>query len=94
MKIKIVNNRYLNTLFLVMLFSAIAHIIVIIAVAIKSLNFSVLLYIFNYFNILDLNILLPKCPEGVGGIGISSVLLVVIYLIIFVKNGKEEKKIK
>jgi len=55
MKIKIVKNKYLNVLFVLMLFSAAAHMIILICLAVFRGD----IYILNYFNILDLDILFP-----------------------------------
>ncbi|MEK7665029.1 MAG: hypothetical protein AAB361_02735 [Patescibacteria group bacterium] len=55
MNIKIFKNKYLNALVLLMVVSVIIHMLILIFIAVKSLN----IYILNYFNILDLDILFP-----------------------------------
>ena len=51
MNIKIVKNKYLNSLLLMMLFSATVHMLILFYISVMTGNF----YILNYFKILDIN---------------------------------------
>lgn len=53
---KIVKNKYVNSLLLLMLFTAGIHMLILLFVAFSRGD----LYILNYFNIVDLDILLPQ----------------------------------
>jgi len=79
MNIQIVKNKYLNALFILMFFSAVIHMAII--------SFWLLLtrdvYIFNYFNILDLDLFFPNMLNSVWGNLFSLVFMVSFYLIIF-----------
>ena len=85
MNIKIVKNKYINALFILMLFSAIAHMFILFWWALKSAN----LYALNYFNILDLDLFYPNIFNSLSGAVFSVMLAIVIYLIIL-KNNKTE----
>lgn len=82
MKIKIVNNKYLNALLLLMLFSAIVHMAVLFCWFLVSKD----IYIFNYFNILNLNYFYPESSDNLWW-NVSSVFAVIlIYLLILFIN--------
>lgn len=83
MDIKIVKNKYLNALFILMLFSAIAHMLIVFYLAIISGN----LYIVNYFNILDLDLFYPNIFNNFIG-NIFSILFVITVYLIILKNNK------
>ena len=83
MRIKIVKNKYLNALFILMLFSAIVHMLVVFYFALTSGDF----YIFNYFNILDLDLFYPNIFNNFIG-NIFSILFVVFIYLIILKNNK------
>jgi uncharacterized membrane protein len=84
MKIQIVKNKYLNALFLLMLFSAIVHMIILFYLAIVNGNF----YIVNYFNILSIGSFFPNIFNSFWGNVFSVVVAVLIYLIILKINKK------
>jgi len=86
MNIKIVKNKYLNALFLLMLFSAIVHMLIIFYFAVISNN----LYILNYFNILDLDLFFPDVFNSVSGNVFSVLFVLTIYLIILRVNKTNE----
>ncbi len=88
MKITIVQNKYLNALLLLMLFSASVHMVILIVWAIMQRNLDYL----NYFNILTLNYFFPGVFEGWGASGISLATVIVIYGIIFTWNQADEKR--
>ncbi|MDO8486365.1 MAG: hypothetical protein Q7S77_01545 [Candidatus Staskawiczbacteria bacterium] len=85
MNIKIVKNKYLNSLFVLMLFSAVIHMLVLFYSAITSGNF----YLLNYFNILDLDLFLPGVFNNFTG-DVSSVLFLIIAYIIILRTNKVE----
>jgi len=85
MNIKIVKNKYINTLFILMLFSAIVHMLVVFYSALTSRD----LYVVNYFNILDLDLFYPNIFNSFIGNIFSIFFVVTIYLIIL-KNNKIE----
>ena len=74
MNIRVVKNKYINTLFLLMLFSAIVHMLILFYVTITTGN----LYVLNYFNILDIDYFVPDLVNGFWGniFAVFSVLLV------------------
>lgn len=83
MKIKIVKNKYLNALILLVLFSAIIHTMILFLLAISSFD----IYVLNYFNILDVDILFPGIFFNSVLSNISSLIFIfAVYLIILVKN--------
>ncbi|MBI3631540.1 MAG: hypothetical protein HY219_01585 [Candidatus Staskawiczbacteria bacterium] len=84
MNIKIVKNKYINALFIMMLFSAIAHMLILFYLAIISADF----YIINYFKILDLDSFFPGAFDNLIG-GVSSILLLIVIYIIILKNNKD-----
>ncbi|MEK7658446.1 MAG: hypothetical protein AAB352_01100 [Patescibacteria group bacterium] len=81
MKIKIVKNRYLNSLFILMLFSAIIHMLILFFIALGRGD----LYIFNFFNILDLDILFPLIFKNNFLGNFSSLIFVVLFYILILK---------
>ncbi len=83
MNIQIVKNKYLNALFVLMLFSAIVHILIIFYLALTSGD----LYVVNYFNILDLDLFYPDIFNSFIG-NIFSVLFLIVAYIIILKNNK------
>lgn len=82
MNIKIVKNKYLNALFILMFFSATVHMVILFYWAITSKD----LYVLNYFNILDVDFFYPNIFNSFLGNGFSFVFVVVIYAIIIKKN--------
>ena len=86
MKITIVKNKYLNALFLLMLVSAIVHMLILFYLALVSKD----LYILNYFNILDIDLLLPSIFNGVAGNIFSAFVAVTIYILILKLNTTNE----
>ncbi len=83
MNIKIVNNQYLNSLLVFILFSAILHVIVIFTLAIMYNNLRFL----NYFSLLELSYFLPNFFTSFTGDIVSLVVMISIYLFIL-KNNK------
>ena len=86
MNIKIVKNKYLNALFLLMLFSAIIHMVLLFCVAITSRD----IYVLNYFNILDFDLLFPALKNSVAGNIFSAIFVFVLYGIILAVNKPHE----
>ncbi len=82
MKIKIVSNKYLNAVLLLMLFSAIVHMAILFFLALTTGNVGIL----NYFSILQLDRLFgggfDTIPAGI----ISVLVATVIYGIILICN--------
>lgn len=87
MNIKIVKNKYLNALFLLMLLSAIIHMVILFFAAIFQRD----IYILNYFNILDVERFYPQGFNSVAGNIESLVVMILIYLTILKinKTGNE-----
>jgi len=85
MNSKIVKNKYINTLFLLMLFSAIVHMVILFFKAIKSLD----IYVLNYFNILDIDLFYPNIFNSLLGNVFSLIFMVAIYFIILKINKVE-----
>lgn len=83
MRIKIVKNKYINALFILMLFSAIIHMLVLFCLTLTSGN----LYIVNYFNILDLDLFYPDIFNSFFA-NIFSIFFVFVLYIIILKNNK------
>jgi len=86
MKLKIVKNKYLNALFLLMLFSAIVHMVILFIFAIVSKNVNIL----NYFNILNLNYFMPDFFNNLLGNITSFLFVILLYAIILKINGQDE----
>jgi len=82
MNIKIVKNRYLNALLILLLFSAILHMVFLLLLFFKTKD----LYVINYFNILDVDFFYPNIFNSFLGNAFSIILAVVTYLIILKKN--------
>ena len=82
MNIKIVKNKYINALFILMLFSAIVHMLIIFYSALTLGD----LYIINYFNILDLDALYPEAFNSFIGNVFSILFVVAVYLVILKNN--------
>ncbi len=87
MNIKIVKNRYLNALFLLMLFSAAAHMIILVfrSLAEKSI------YPLNFFHILTLDVLFPEMFGNNLLINIASVLFMISCYLILLALQKTDK---
>jgi uncharacterized membrane protein len=89
MKITIVKNKYLNALFILMLFTAIVHLLILAYLSIKDAN----IYIMNYFKILNIDSFIPNYMNSVSGNIISIVLMVVLYIaILFLNKSEHEMK--
>jgi len=84
MKIQIVKNEYLNALFLLMLFSASVHMLILIYFALISQD----PYVLNYFNILDIDAFVPGFLNSVGGNIFSLFFAAGLYLLILIKNKR------
>lgn len=84
MSIKIVENKYLNALLLLMLFSAIIHMLVVFYWSVISKDF----YLLNYFNILDLDLFYPNIFNNFSGNLFSLFFVVVIYILILKINRR------
>jgi hypothetical protein len=82
MKIEIVKNKYVNSLFLLMLFSAIIHMIILFFIAIWTGN----LYVLNYFNILSISYFIPNFLNSFFGDVVSFLFALLIYVIILKMN--------
>ncbi len=82
MNIKIVKNRYLNALLILLLFSAILHAVLLLFLVLKTKD----LYVINYFNILGVGYFYPNIFNSFLGNAFSIVSIVVIYLVILKKN--------
>lgn len=82
MNIKLVKNRYINALLILVLFSAAVHMLVLFFVAITSGDF----YVLNYFNILDIDYLVPGILNSPLGNAASLIFAGIIYLAILRKN--------
>lgn len=85
MNIKIVKNKYINSLLLLMLFSAIVHMVILCYFAVELKD----VYILNYFNILDLDLLFGEIFNSINGNVISLLCIVLIYLVILKINTYE-----
>lgn len=83
MNIKIVKNKYINALLLLMLASAIVHMLILFFIAFSRGD----LYVLNYFNILDLDILFPTIFKNdfVGNFA-SLIIMVASYFVILKTN--------
>lgn len=78
MNIKISKNKYLNALFILMLLSAIVHMIILFFFAIKEGD----IYVLNYFNILDIDFFFPNLFNSFVGNAFSLFFVATIYLAI------------
>ena len=88
MNMKIVKNKYINSLFILMLLSAVVHMMVLFFVAFSSGD----LYILNYFNILDLDILFSKIFENNFFGNFFSLIFVVGLYFVILKTNKDNKE--
>jgi len=93
MNIKIVKNRYLNSLFILMLFSALVHMLILFFSAFSRGD----LYILNYFNILDLDILFPAIFQNNFFGNFASLIFVALFYVLILKisskNNSSEQQI-
>ncbi|OGZ65425.1 MAG: hypothetical protein A3C50_03740 [Candidatus Staskawiczbacteria bacterium RIFCSPHIGHO2_02_FULL_43_16] len=85
MNVKIVDNKYLNALLLLMLFSAMVHMLILFVFAVISKD----VYVLNYFNILDIELLYPNVFNSALGNGVSVFCVVILYLVILKYNRHE-----
>ncbi len=85
MNIKVVKNKYLNALFLLMILSAVAHMLNSIFIAVKSFD----IYILNYFNILELDILFPNIFKNTPYGNLSSFVVVLFLYFVMLKLTSE-----
>ena len=84
MNIKIIKNKYVNALLLLMLFSAIVHMVVAFCFVLLSGDF----YTFNFFNIIDLDLFYPNIFNSFGGNFVSLIFMTTAYFIILKINNK------
>ena len=82
---RVVKNKYLNALLLLMLFSAIVHMVVLFVNALAKQDF----YTLNYFNILDLDLIYPGLANSFWGNVFSLLCVAVLYFLILKINDKE-----
>jgi len=82
MKLIIVRNKYLNALFVLMLFSAAIHMLILAYLAFKAGD----PYILNYFNILDVDIFIPGFLNSEAGNLLSLAFTAGFYFLILAKN--------
>jgi hypothetical protein len=82
MKIQIVKNKYLNSLFLLMLGSAIVHMAILFFIAIWTGD----LYFLNYFNILSISYFIPNFLNSIFGDIVSFLFALIVYVIILKVN--------
>lgn len=85
MNIKIVKNKYLNALFILMLFSAVVHMAILFFLSLKTKD----MYVLNYFNILDIDLFIPNILNNNLGNFISFVFMIFIYIVILKINKTE-----
>ncbi len=88
MNIKIVKNKYINALFLLMLLSAIVHMLILFYFTILSGN----IYILNYFNILSFGLFYRNIFNSLSGNIFSLIFVAVLYLVILKSNKSEPNK--
>ena len=82
MKIKITENKYLNTLFLLMLVSASFHVLILFVSALMFQN----LHFLNYFRILNIDYFLPDFINSFSGDIFSIFFAAFLYLAILKLN--------
>ncbi len=80
MNIRIVKNKYLNALLLLMLFSAIIHLLILFYTALTTQD----LYVLNYFHILDITYFFPNFFKNRLG-NIISILFVISFYVVLLK---------
>jgi hypothetical protein len=83
---KIVENIYVNALLILMLFSAVVQTLVLFSISISNGD----LYIFNYFNILDLDILFPLIFKNDFLGNFASLIIIIATYFIILKSNKSE----
>jgi hypothetical protein len=83
--ITIVKNKYLNTLLLLMLFSAVAHMVVVLFIAVVDWNVAAL----NYFQIINLDYFFPVLSSGFWSDIAAAATVAALYIIILVINRKQ-----
>jgi len=83
---KIVENKYVNALLILMLFSAVVHTLVLFSISFSNGD----LYIFNYFNILDLDILFPLIFKNDFLGNFASLIIIIATYFIILKSNKSE----
>jgi len=86
MKITIVKNKYLNALLLLMLVSAIAHMLILFYIFLATGD----MYILNYFNILDVDLFFPDLFNTLPGNIFSALVAIAIYILILKLNTTDE----
>ena len=84
---RFVNNRFLDALLKLMLFSATIHICILIYHSITSHDITVM----NYFNILDLDFFMSDIAKGTVNNILSAVTMLIIYIVIFFFLSKQEE---
>ncbi len=84
MKITIVKNKYLNALFLLMLVSAIVHMLILVYITLRTGN----LHLLNYFHILDVDYIIPNFLNSSWGDIISIIFVVIFYSLILKNNNR------
>jgi len=82
MRIQIVKNKYVNSLLLLMLMSAIIHMILLFFIAILSKD----LYFLNYFNIISISYFIPNFLNSILGDTVSFLFAGVTYFVILMAN--------
>jgi len=80
-------NRYIDALIKLILFSAVFHIILITIYSIVNLDITYL----NYFNILDIDLFFPGIIDGSLSQVFSILMITIIYLIIYSVFTKKDK---
>jgi len=83
MNIKIVENKYINTALLLMLVSAVIHMVILCFQALVQWDF----YPINYFNILDLDYFFGSVFQNFWGNVIGTLVAAAIYGSILKYNG-------
>lgn len=82
MKVKILENKYLNSLLLLMLVSAGVHMGILVCLALWTGDF----YLLNYFNILDIDRLAGDVFNNGYGNALATAAAVGLYVIILKMN--------
>jgi len=75
---KLIKNKYINAVLLLMLFSAIAHMVILFFIAIWQGD----LYFLNYFNILSISYFIPNFLNSFWGNIASFVFVSFLYFVI------------
>ncbi|VVB78873.1 Uncharacterised protein [uncultured archaeon] len=83
---KISENNYLDALLKLMLLSAIIHVGILIIYSLANQSFEK----FNFFYILDVQLLFPLLKNTLSTILIGTVLMILIY-IFFLSNSKNKR---